>query len=266
MRSLRHVAAAFSSAIALGTPWVASAAPKTDLSVTLVAPSAPGVGDAAHYVVQVANLSPRLANNVVLTVTLPMTNTTPVRYVMGQLSNVDTRCTLQQTNLVCALNTVAGATTVSPAIGFDLALPHTTNPVKVRASVSSSTLDSNLGNNSDEETIALTYESNPVVPLQAVNVDRCTGRNLTSFYECVLTPSSIDQSAFDLLADQTVLYMGTPVGYWQQPSPDRLDMQFGTPGNFSALFVGRGVDGGCFEGVTTFPNDPVYVSPWRVCL
>ena len=54
-------------------------------------------------------------------------------------------------------------------------------------------------------------------------------------------------------------------GTWRQPTPDSLVFQYTENGTPVANFVGYGVGGRCFEGVTTFP-DSVYVSPYEVCL
>jgi len=269
MQSLRHMVAAGCGLLAFTTAYPAAAAPKTDLAVTLTAPSTPGVGDLAHYEVDVVNLSARKATNVVLTVELPKTQTSPNVFVMGDLQNVDPRCSIAGTDLRCDLFTMSGSTSLSPPIGFDLALPYASTALTLKATVITSTPEVTTANNVAQQTVALSYEANPVVPPQFVDVTSCTGHDLTSFFECTVSPGSTQTRQFSLLVNGTVTYLGTAVGYWQQPTADSLDMQFGTPGNWDAVFAGKGVDAGCFEGVTTFPSslaNPPWVSPWQVCM
>ena len=53
-------------------------------------------------------------------------------------------------------------------------------------------------------------------------------------------------------------------GTWSQPSPDRLVFQYFDYGVLAADFDGYGVPGGCFEGLTVFP-DSEFVSIYEVC-
>jgi hypothetical protein len=157
------------------------------------------------------------------------------------------------------LGSIARNTTT--AVGFDLALPYSSAPLVLSANATTSTAENVLGNNASQLTAALTYYQNPLTAPQRIEVTSCTGTGLTSFFECTVYSGATQTHQYQLEANGSVTPYGstTVVGQWSQPSGDSLDLTLGT----SAHFTGRGVDLGCFEGLTTF-NSP-YVSPYRVC-
>jgi uncharacterized repeat protein (TIGR01451 family) len=259
MPKTRSWVAACCAVLASSATIPASAASVADLSVSFTSPATPLVDDVAHYVVNVRNGGSRTAASVSLTVQLPATHTSPGVFVMGDLSNVDSRCTLTGTSLTCNLASIPRNTTVS--VGFDLALPYSSAPHVLAANATTTTAENVLSNNAAQLVAALSYYQNPVTPPQRIEITSCTGTNLTSFFECTVYSGATQSGQFQLEpnGDVTVYGATTLVGHWTQPSADTLDLTLGT----SAHFVGRGVDLGCFEGLTT-RNSP-YVSPYRVC-
>ena len=99
-------------------------------------------------------------------------------------------------------------------------------------------------------------------------IEHCTGTGLTAFYECTLFPSSITwhEHVFGPSGTLTIPEAPDYTGTWSQPAPNRLVFRYYDETNaLVATFDGLGVDEGCFEGLTTFP-DSEYVSPYSVCL
>jgi uncharacterized repeat protein (TIGR01451 family) len=260
MSNHRNLAAAGLAALATLNALPVAAASVADLTVSFSAPPVPRVDDVAHYVVNVGNTGNRNADSVSLSVQLPATHTSPGVFVLGDLSNVDPRCARSGTKLVCSLGRINRGTATS--VGFDLALPYSSAPHVLSASATTVSPESALGNNAAQLTAALSYYANPVAAPQRVEITSCTGTNLTSFFECTVYSGATQTHQFQLEANGTLTAYGstTVVGSWSQSGPDALSLSLGS----SASFTGRGVDLGCFEGVTTFAS-PTYVSPYRVC-
>ena len=239
-----------------------------DLAVTVSQPAVAYVYQPVRYTVTVANVgSPRSAAST-LRIELPETNTSPTVHLLGTLGAMTAGCTRAGTTVTCPVPRInAGRSAV---FTFDLEIPETSAPVSFDAAVTPGGPDSASANNRRTHVANLrnySYVIAPTSPLTVAN-RHCTGQGLTSFFECELYPSS--------LSDHDVLFhpggaITIPIagpdyaGTWSQPTPDSLVFQYTENGTPVANFVGYGVGGRCFEGVTTFP-DSVYVSPYEVCL
>lgn len=254
---------AFAAVLLAAAP--AHAAPKTDLTVAINAPSGTHVYESGHYTVQVSNLSNRNAGSVVLTIQLPVTHTTPV-HIMGTLGARDSRCAVSGTKLVCSLGSVGAFS--NKTVFFDITFPHSAAALDIDASVTTTTQESNYGNNSARHTASpLTYPVTMSPPDAAVN-QHCTGQGLTSYHECTLFPSSISSHDTVFNGDGSISFPGAPpeyTGSWSQPAADRLHFEYFELGTLVATFEGYGVSPTCFEGPTTFPGS-TYMSMYRVCL
>ncbi|MFM2418247.1 MAG: hypothetical protein RL385_2970 [Pseudomonadota bacterium] len=247
-------------------PATADAASAADLTVSIQAPAGVLVEDVAHYVVQVKNVGNRNADGVVLTVDLPATHTSPGVFVLGDLSGVDPRCTRSAARLTCNLGRLNRASQTS--VAFDLALPYASAPHAFVARGSTTSAENVLANNRADHVQPLTYYSESVPAPVDADITRCTGTALTSFFECTVYTGATQTFALSLDTGGIIRSVGTTtvVGQWAQPASDSLTMTLvNTSGNVAATFDGKGVGGGCFEGVTTFPLPSVYVSPYRVC-
>ncbi|MCA9710419.1 MAG: hypothetical protein KDK70_31555, partial [Myxococcales bacterium] len=242
----------------------AHAGPTVDLAVDIAPTAAALVYDDVAYDVVVSNLSNKRADDVVLTISLPQTNTSPTVHVMGTLGAFDPRCTPSGTALVCALGSLGrGASTT---VWLDLALPQADEVLDVVASVTTSNVDGNPANDADAEVTPLLHYAVPLLPGDAAHVRHCTGQGLTAFFECTLFPGSITAHDIELLAGGVVSIVGQPdyTGTWSQPTPDHLLLTYETGGNVVAQFEGWGANADCFEGLTTFPGS-AYVAPYEVC-
>lgn len=96
----------------------------------------------------------------------------------------------------------------------------------------------------------------------------CTGRGLSSYFECLTAPSSIASHASTFHSDGSISFAKAPeyYGSWSQSSSGKtLKMEYFSGDVKSSEFNGHAVDGACFEGLTIF-TDSTYVSPYRVCL
>lgn len=236
-----------------------------DLDVDIVTAAPTYVYDTVEFEVVVSNLSNKRADDVELTIALPETNTSPTVHVMGTLGAIESRCTLVDTSLVCDLDRLRRNR--STTVTFELALPRAEQMIALMASVTTSDNDIAPGNDSDVEVPALLDYAVAVSPGDAAHNRHCTGQGLTSFFECMLFPSSLSTHDIEFLAGGELTIVGQPgyTGTWSQPTPETLQFSYETSGNVVAQFEGSGVSSDCFEGITTFPGS-AYVAPYEVCL
>lgn len=256
-------AVAVLSLLCAATPAFAAADP----SVSLTTPVGKHVYEAGRYTVTVRNIGNKDAANVVATITLPQTHTSPQVYVMGTVGAKSVGCTLSGRTITCPLGTVTKNNGVK-SVWFDLALPQNSVPLTVSASITTTSVENSGGtaNNSTTRTPALLNYPVVVGPTYTATNDHCTGTGLTSFFECELFPSSIASHDTVFNADHTITIPDAPdyTGDWSQASSDRLHFRyFDGNGAQVAEFDGRGVTPDCFEGLTTFGSP--YVSPYQVC-
>ena len=252
--------------LALASAGSAEAALAANLGVTIAAPAGAHVYENGVYTVTVGNTGNRNASNVVLTIDLPKTQTSPTVHVMGTLASVPAGCTKSGTRLTCTLGTINKGT--SKNVAFTIALPYSAAPLVFDLKSTTTTADSNPANNN------LTYSATPLLydvpvtpPIFAVN-RHCTGTNLTSFFECELYPSSI--SSFDsvLETDGSITLVGAPAdtyGTWTQTGSNSLLIEYFDGAGLIGTLDARGVDGDCYEGPMTFPGS-AYVAVYEVCL
>ncbi len=246
----------------------ALAAPQHNLVVTVTPPAAPQVNTFGHYVARVTNTGNKNATAVTLSIALPRTHTSPQVFVMGNLANVDGRCSLSATTLNCQLNGIArfgGYTDVH----FDLKLPYSSAPLNFTYTANPITGDANPANNTLATTVAPATIATPITTDLHLQHDHCTGTGLTSWFECALFPSSIAGFAADYaIAGQTISIPGEPTfgGTWSQTGgSDRLQVTFTDGGTPVGSIDARGVGGGCFEGPMTFSPPSPYLAIYRIC-
>lgn len=243
----------------------ANAASTANIGVSLTAPSGTHVYESGTYSLQVNNTGNRNASNVLLDIQLPETNTSPTVHIMGDLGSYSSTCNLSGTALTCSLGTINKGS--SKTVSFAISMPYSSAPLVIDANATTSTPESNYGNNSLIYTATpLTYNVPIGAPLAVAN-RHCTGQNLTSFFECALYPSSI--SSFDsvLEADGSVTIAGAPpgtVGTWTQTAPDALHIEYADLDGPIGTLDARGVDGGCYEGPMTFPGS-AWVAIYEIC-
>lgn len=245
--------------------FAAPALAASDLRVTIPAPAPAHVYDATSYQVVVANIGNQSAAAVTLTVTLPATHTSPTKYVMGTLANVDSRCTKSGTKLVCNLGIIGK--NQNKVVTFDIALPEAAETLTVSAAATTTSSENSLANNSASDVPTLLHYATALADGDALHNRHCTGTGLTSFFECELFPSSISFHDVVVHGDGTVSIPDEPgfSGTWSQPTPDTLLMTYLDGQTVVAEFEGYGTAPGCFEGITTFPGS-TYVSPYEVCV
>lgn len=240
-----------------------------DLSLSLAPPAGVHVYQSGRYNLTVNNLGNKNAGSVNLTIQLPVTGTSPTVYVLGNLGGRDTRCNVSGTRLLCALGSIGAH--ASKTVYFDLALPYAAKTLAVDASVTTTSTESTLTNNSLHRVISpLTYPVTLSTPQQAVLNRHCTGTpSLSSFFECELFPSSIMSHQTVLHSNGTITFVNAPATYtgtWTQPTPDHLQIQYFDGATQVVEFDGYGVSGACFEGRTDFPNTTgTYISIYQVC-
>ena len=215
---------------------------------------------------RVRNIGNKTANNVVLTINLPVTNTSPTVYVLGTVGSFDGRCTRAGRVLTCPLGNVArNGSTLVP---FNIALPRSSAPIVFTTSVTTTSAENSSTNNGASLTPTITYPDLAVAAGSLAINEHCTGTNLTSFFECELFPSSISEHSTVFQAAGALTFVDAPpeyTGTWSQPAANRLVFSYFENGTLVAAFSGYSVDTDCFEGITTFPGSP-YVAPYSVCL
>ncbi len=245
-----------------------SAAPSPpNLRVLLTGPVSAQVGSPYLYTVNVRNIGGSTASNVSVIVDLPETNTSPQKYVLGTLSGIDSRCQLVARKLNCQLGSITrSGTTQTKIFTFNLALPVTTQTVEIKATASTTTPnETNALNNVASFFPTPAYATNQLTSANVL-ITSCTGRGLTSFFECELFPSSQQSNLFSLNSDMTVTYNGDFVGNWDQfASNQQLHLSL-SDGSSGADFNGFATTNTCFEGITTFTPTSVYNSAYKVCV
>lgn len=265
MRVQRSTVLALTTALAASLIASAAHAAGADLSVTISQPANVYVYSAVRYTVRVANIGNQTSAATTLTIQLPRTHTSPTVSVLGTVGAMTTGCTRSGTVITCPVARI-GRGSYLPFF-VDLTIPQNSEPVTIQARVSRSGTE-NTGNNSSTHTAAL-LNIDHVIAGGSTAVNRhCTGTGLTSFFECELYPSSITSHDTVFNANGTITIPAAGAGYsgtWQQLGPDELVFQYTNNGTPVADFIGYGVGGGCFEGITTFPNSS-YVSPYEVCV
>lgn len=252
-----------------GGRFITNAPAKADLTVDITAPAGVYVGDPGQYQVRVSNIGRRDASTVRLVIALPQTNTSPQVHVLGTLGAYDNRCSRIGTTLNCTLGTLAKNATTN--VLFTIALPQSSAPIVIGASVTTTSAEVTTANNNDSDTAHLLHLFFPVSVGETAHVEHCTGTNLTSFFECMLYPSSISSHDISFDAGGMVSFIGQGPQYWgtwnQNAGDDYLALEYYDGASLAATFNGRSVGPTrCFEGVTTFDPPSQWVAPYRVCL
>jgi len=255
------------SRLAVALPLLAFSLPAlaaADLSTDVTGPASTVVYAPGTYTVTVTNVGNLTANGVTVNISLPTTHTSPTVYLMGTLSAYSPSCTLSGSHLSCNLGTLKKLKSAS--VTLTMALPWSAAPLTFSATAATTSSEPNTSNNTDSFDATLSYYDVPIAgPLDVVN-SHCTGTTLTAWYECTLFPSSISTHDATLEAGGTISFPFPGYsGAWWQTTDDALSFEYyDSTGATIAIFDGNGVDGGCFEGLTTFPGS-VYVAPYEVC-
>ena len=264
--SFLFVVTAFSAASAFAAP------PAPNLSVLPWQGSAtPIVESPYQYTVRVQNIGNQTAQGVVVTVEFPLTNTSPTRYILGKLSGVSATqgtCSTATNKIVCSIGSIGNNQTRSVTFTFEFQVSATAPTLKATATTTSSN-EINLANNTLSTTPLLRYPNN-VVTGGSYLVTSCTGRGMTSFYECEMTPGSTQSFLADLIPGGSLTIPAAPgyFGFWDQygqPFNQTLHLKLDDGGGTTAEFNGFAVSGSCFEGLTTFPGQTTYNAAYRVC-
>jgi hypothetical protein len=243
----------------------ASAAPSgSDLAPTWVSPGPVQANTPGHYEVRVPNTGNKNSTNpTTLVIQLPMTATSPNPFVLGTVSNLSTGCALGSGGkITCSLGSIPRFVGVK-VVGFDMVLPVKAGPINFRADVTTAN-DINPGNNGASVTAPQTYTTVSDAAPVTLTVTSCTGRNLTSFIECV--PGSTQQHQVGLVPGGTLDFsmVGAPyTGTWAVAGTE-LTMTYMDGVDPAGTFTGQGSSANCWEGPMVFPNS-VYVAIYRVC-
>ncbi len=253
-------------ALAALVAHVAEAASSPDLTTTITAPSGVYVYQSGTWQVTVKNAGTRDAAGSTVSIQLPVTNTSPSVYVMGTLGTASSGCTASGTTLNCALGTLRKGK--SKTVSFSITLPESAGDLDFTATAATASSESNTANNAANATASLLNYSPSFSGDVAVANAHCTGTALESFFECELFPSSISEhvATFHDDVDQTISFPDDP-GYWGtwDINGSELSFVYESAAGIEAEFVGYGVSGNCWEGITTFPSGS-YVSPYEVCI
>jgi hypothetical protein len=244
----------------------AQAANGPDLRVRIDEPVGYEVYETQPFSVVVSNNGNRDASTVRLTVQLPVTNTSPQVYVMGEVGLIDSRCQEVGTTLVCTLGTLRKGR--STTVGFDIALPWKDGTLDFSAAVTTTSNEPVRTNNSDAAVGTVSYIDTPIVGPRIANNSHCTGQGLTGYFECTLFPSSLSGHTIQLNADGTIDFVPAYPGFtglWGQTADNQLWFDYYELGDLVASFSGNGVGADCFEGLTVFPGS-AYMSAYEVCL
>lgn len=233
--------------------------------------STPLVESPYQYTTRVKNVGNQTAQNVTVTVEFPLTNTSPNRYILGKLSSVSAStgtCSTAGNKITCNIGNLGNNQTRSVTFTFEFQVATTAPTLKTTASTLSLN-EQNAGNNTRAFTPALRYPDN-IVSGGTYLVTSCTGRGLTSFYECEITPSSTQSFVIELISGGTITIPQAPgyTGLWDQlalPLNKTLHFTIDGGSGTEAEFNGFAISGSCFEGITTFPGSTGFNSAYKVC-
>lgn len=254
--------------MALGASVVyAAPPPPVDLRVQMQGPATAFVKSPYVYTVEVKNIGGANAAGVKVIVDLPLTDTSPTRHILGNLSGIQSGCQVIANKLECSLGTINK--NKSKSFTFNFALPVSTKTLEIKASGSTTTPgEANLQNNIAALTPALGYATNQITSANVL-VSHCTGTGLSSYFECELFPSSISSFTMTLNADWTITLpvSGYTTQWNQNVSPQQLNFTITETSTGEIVeFNGFATTNTCFEGMTTFTPNSGYVSPYKVCV
>ena len=251
----------FSLALAALTSFAHAAAP--DLTTSITAPAGAYVYQSAMWQVTVTNGGNKDAGAVTTTIQLPVTHTSPTVYTMGTVGAKSSTCSLSGTKITCTAASLKRSK--STTFYFYMSLPQSASAETFTATASTSG-ETNTSNNGSSSTAALNMYSPSFTGAVTVTNRHCTGLGLTAFYECEVSPGSISSHTAVFNADGSVSIPVAPsyTGSWSV-SGSQLTFDYDDGTGIVAEFVGDGVDGNCWEGLTTFPLSS-YVSPYEVCM
>jgi hypothetical protein len=243
-----------------------------DLTPSISGPVSTQVESTGRYTVTVSNRgNASSASTSTVAIQLPVTATSPTVHVMGVLGAKSSNCTRSGTQLVCTVGSIRKGRSTS--VWFDIALPESVDDLSFVATTST-TGDSNSGNNQATYTPVLTNPAVNFTPGDAFRITMCTGTNLSSFYECELYPSSqqVIEGIFHDDPGQSVSFT-TPggEGYGGTWATDGLNnyLRLNLTDELSdpaADFEGFGTPGDCWEGMTIFPGGGPYIAMYQVCI
>ena len=235
-----------------------------DVQVEVLGQSNPYVYTPYVYRVRASNVGGTRAENVSLTIDMPLTDTSPTQFILGRLSSISSNCQIVSNKIECSLGRINPGR--SKTVRFTFVIPVSTKTLSISAT---GTADVDANPNNDADTMVFNMRHHDLIISSAVDVinQHCTGTNLTSFYECVLTPTSVTDHPTTLNGDGSITFQaGNYTGSWYQPTPKELVFNY-TYGSIVLLeFHGYAVSANCFEGLSTFPPRPQYVSPYSVCI
>jgi|CXWL01.1.fsa_nt_gi hypothetical protein len=234
--------------------------------------STPLVESPYQYTARVKNIGNQAAQNVTLTVEFPLTATSPTRHILGKLSAIQTNqgtCSVVSNQIRCTFGNLGNNQTRQVRFTFEFQVATTAPTLKATAATSSLN-EHNGGNNSLSFTPTLRYPDN-VVTGGSYMVTSCSGRGLTSFYECELYQSSQQSFDMDLILPGNTIFVPlapTYTGMWDQnglPANKTLHFTLDGGSGTEVEFNGFATSGTCFEGIAVFPQNLVYNAAYRVC-
>jgi hypothetical protein len=252
----------------LTSPGLASAANGSDLAPVITTSGSTLVDTPTHYEVRIQNTGSRASGTTNVYIQLPKTATSPTVFVMGTLGPIPSGCTKTGTRLICSIPAGVPRNSVSAPIGFDLTLPYSANPIALRVDVDANN-ELNYSNNNATSIATQTYQlvSPPTVDFAVTN-RHCTGINLSSYFECIVSPGSVSSHPATFLATGGI-DLGNPSygGSWAV-SGTRLTFNYTDAGQPFGSFVGQGVSVGaagqnCWDGRLTAGTSATVM--YRVC-
>ncbi|MFM9903907.1 MAG: hypothetical protein ACKVQJ_04965 [Pyrinomonadaceae bacterium] len=244
-----------------------------DLAVSAWQGSAtPLVETTNQYTTTVQNIGSGTANGVKIVIDFPVTNTSPNTYILGKLiGTLQSGCTLalppNRTKVTCNLGTLLPNETRSVTFGFQFQVA-TTTPTLTSTASTTTVGEINPLNNVQSFTPTITYPDN-IITQGNYLVSSCSGRALASFYDCEVSPGSIQSRLvlrFFLGGSLFVSGSNVYTGFWDQSALPNKSLHFTLVGGTTNLvFDGFASDGTCYKGITTFLNNPTYNAAYRIC-
>lgn len=259
------LSAAAGAALLLGATPVLAGPPRADLQVQLTAPTNVSISTPTTYTATVKNLGPATTNATVV-IEFPLTNTSPTVAILGTVTESEASCAIASNKITCSVSGLKKSKTAT--FSYAYTAPVSTKSLQMKATATSSVTDPNTSNDTAAVVPNLVYPTRSITSANVTN-SHCTGTNLTSYFECVLFPSSIASHDTTLNADFTIGFSEPGyTGTWSQnAAKTTLFFEYFDLSGKVMEFNGFAINGmNCFDGLSTFFPVSTYVSPYRVCI
>ena len=244
----------FAGAPALESPASTERSARRDLATTISGPSTAETGEVVSIDIDVDNLGSRKARNVALVVTLDSSLVA---------SGLPSGCAASGTDVACDLGHIDAGD--GETVSFDVTAPASAGSHDIDAVVSTSSRESDEGNNSDRLSLSVAPPSLEIADGDTLHAAVCVSLSgPISWSDCVA--GSLLYEALVFNGDGSMDLSTTAVsGAWSQDSSGELEVVFTNTADSSVMstFTAVPVSSDCVEGTAAYSSG---YGGWSGCL